>query len=65
MVIDMTQMLFGVRSAKLPVTTGLNGVLFNVNFFYNRQLCCANIESSGEQVLMCMNVRPQCVLRTP
>jgi hypothetical protein len=50
MVIDMTQMLFGVRSAKLPVTTGLNGALFNVNFFYNRQLCCANIESSAERV---------------
>gem|GEM_PF-2186094 len=33
--IDMTQMLFGVRSAKLSVTTGLNGALSNSNFFYN------------------------------
>ena len=56
--IDISQMLFGVRSAKLPVTTGSNGVLFDSNFFYNKQLCCANIEPSGEQVLMCVNVRP-------
>jgi hypothetical protein len=50
MVIDMTQMLFGVRSAKLPVTAGLNGVLFNVNFFHNKQLHCANIKSTAERV---------------
>jgi hypothetical protein len=35
MVIDMTKMLFGVRSAKLPVTTGLNGALSNSKLFYN------------------------------
>ena len=50
MVIDMTKMLFGVRSAKLPVTAGLNGVLFNVKFFHNKQLHCANIESNAKQV---------------
>jgi hypothetical protein len=51
--IDMTQMLFGVRSAKLPVTTGFNGALSNSKLFYNRQLCCANIESSAKQVSQC------------
>jgi len=50
MVINMSQMLFGVRSVKLPVTTGLNGALFNVGFFYSNQLHCANIKSSTERV---------------
>jgi len=40
----------GTKFSKLPVTTGLNGALFNVNFFFNKQLCCANIESSAERV---------------
>jgi len=50
MVIDMSRMLFGVRSVKLPVTTGLNGALFSSGFFCNKQLRCANIESSTERI---------------
>jgi len=47
---DMSQMLFGVRSAKLPVATGLNGALFSSGFFCNKQLHCANIKSNAERV---------------
>jgi hypothetical protein len=46
----MIQIRFGAKSARLPVATGSNGVLFNVNFFYSKQLHCAKIESSAERV---------------
>ncbi len=40
----------GTKFSGLPVITGLNGVLSNSKLFYNRQLRCANIESSTERV---------------
>jgi hypothetical protein len=69
MVIDMTKMLFGVRSAKLPVTTGLNGALSNSKLFYNTvALRQHRIEcQTGLAMLKCVYcnfVRPRYVLRT-
>jgi len=62
MVIDMTQMLFGVRSAKLPVTTGLNGALSNSKFFYNtvalrqhRIECPTGLTIFEKYVCMCIS----------
>ena len=40
----------GTKSSELPVVAGRNGVLSNVKFFCNKQLHCANIESSAKQV---------------
>jgi len=66
MVIDMTKMLFGVRSAKLPVTTGLNGALSNSKLFYNTvALRQHRIEcQTGFTMLSVYFACPQYVLRT-
>jgi hypothetical protein len=40
----------GAKFSESPVVVGRSGVLFNVKFFCNKQLHCANIESSAKQV---------------
>jgi len=43
----------GAKSSESPVVAGQNVALFNVKFFRNKQLHCANIESSAKQVSQC------------
>jgi len=46
----MIEIESGTKFSQLPVVAGRNGVLFNINLFYNSQLRCANIESSTERI---------------
>jgi len=43
----------GTKFSELPVVAGQNEALSNVKFFCNKQLHCANIESSAKQVSQC------------